>query len=349
MRSPSIPETGPPDQTRSALNRPNLRASPPVPGMTDLTPDALIQVSADRLLDALRHIVGRGGEASEQAAGRFLEFIRTQHLEPDQCWAAVDRRGELRPALIALPNAGRTAMIFVSPPRFPEDVPALARLIRHSHAHFDPVRIALAQVLMEPGEKLTAAAFEQAGFARLATLCYMERRVARLGRVPSPQWPEQVALLHYEPRHEPLFKEALDLSYVETLDCPALCGLRQIDDVLRDHKAGGVVEPELWTLVLWDGRPAAVLLLNPLADGEGVELSYLGVGAEFRGKGLGRRLMALAMQQLSDRPYSRFTLAVDQQNLPAVSLYKSFGLARTDRRLAFIRPVPDAGQSGGRG
>jgi len=66
----------------------------------------------------------------------------------------------------------------------------------------------------------------------------------------------------------------------------------------------------------------------------------------YRGRGLGRRLMGLAMRQLSERPYTRFTLAVDQKNLPALRLYKSFGLARTDRRLAYIRPVPDERKPG---
>lgn len=341
MRSPSIPDTGPPDQTLDAQNRPDLRARCLVPAHTRLNSGAPLQVPPDRLLDALRFVVARGADPSLAAAGRFLDFIRSQRLDADQCWALENDRGELNPALIALPNSGRTAMIFVSPPRLPEDAPRLARLIDHAHRHFDPARIALAQVLMEPQESLTASAFERAHYQRLAVLSYMERRISRSGRIPSVQWPTEVSLLHYEPRFEPLFKEALLQSYVDTLDCPALCGVRDIDDVLRDHMGAGVEDPELWTLVMWGDEPAAVLLLNPIADGESVELSYLGVGARHRGRGLGRRLMGLAMRQLSDRPYTRFTLAVDQENLPALSLYKSFGLARTDRRLAYIRPVPD--------
>jgi len=237
-------------------------------------------------------------------------------------------------------------MIFVTAPRRPEDVARVARLIRHAHQHLDPVRIALAQAIVEPEERLTACAFEDAGYLQLACLEYMERRIVRSGRIPSPQWPAEVTLVAYEARHEPLFKQALLQSYIDTLDCPALCGMRDIDDVLRDHKGKGVEDPSLWTLVLWDRQPAAALLLNPVADGVTVELSYLGVGVNYRGRGLGRRLMGLAMRQLSERPYTRFTLAVDQKNLPALRLYKSFGLARTDRRLAYIRPVPDERKPG---
>ncbi|MCC6907908.1 MAG: GNAT family N-acetyltransferase [Phycisphaerales bacterium] len=306
-----------------------------------LQPGVILQVPQDRLLDALRHVVGGGSDPSAAAARRFLEFIRSQRLDADQCWAVAGDHGQLRPALIALPNSGRTAMLFVTAPRYPEEVATLARLIGHAHRSLDHRRIALTQVLMEPDEPLTAAAFEQAGYTRLAVLNYMERRVSRAAGVPEPQWPAEVRLLHYEPPLEPLFKEALLQSYRDTLDCPALCGLRNIDDVLADHVGAGVQDPLLWTLVLWNQQPAAVLLLNPLADGESVELSYLGVGAGYRGRGLGRRLMALALRQLSERPYTRFTLAVDQDNFPALSLYKSFGLARTDRRLAYIRPVPD--------
>ncbi len=340
MRSPSIPETRPPDQTRRAADPP-FSSDRCVSASAHLQPGVIVQVPQDRLLDALRHVVGGGSDPSAAAARRFLEFIRSQRLDADQCWAVTNETGQLRPALIALPNSGRTAMVFVTAPRYPEEVPRLARLIEHAHRCLDRRRIALAQVLMEPDEPLTAAAFEQAGYTRLAVLNYMERRVSRAARIPEAPWPAEVTLLHYEPRFESHFKQALLDSYVNTLDCPALCGLRDIDDVLADHVGSGVQDPQLWTLVLWEGQPAAVLLLNPLADGESVELSYLGVGADYRGKGLGRRLMALALRQLSERPYTRFTLAVDQDNLPALSLYKSFGLARTDRRLAYIRRVPD--------
>ena len=305
----------------------------------------MIQVPPERLLDALRHIVAPGARPAA-AAERFLDFIRSQRLDADQCWACVDSHGELNPALIALPNSGRTAMIFLTAPRRPEDVLSLTRLIRHAHQHLDPARVALAQAIIEPEERLTASAFEEAGYLQLALLDYMERPIVRSNRIPSPQWPVEVTLLPYEPRLEPLFKEALLQSYTDTLDCPALCGMRDIDDVLRDHKGNGVADPALWTLVLWNGQPAAVLLLNPVADGESVELSYLGVGASYRGRGLGRKLMGLAMRQLSERPYTRFTLAVDQKNLPALRLYKSFGLARTDRRLAYIRRVSDEGKLG---
>jgi len=340
MRRPSIPETGPPDQTPNVPIWRHWPARRLKPGMTRLQPDSLIQVPPERLIDALRHVVAHGAEPAA-SAGRFLDFIRSQRLDADQCWACVDAHGELNPALIALPNTGRTAMIFITAPRRPQDVPRLARLIRHAHERFDPDRITLAQAIMDPEESLTAAAFVEAGYLKLALLQYMERRIVRSDRIPTPQWPAEVTLLPYEPAREPLFKEAMVQSYIDTLDCPALCGVRDIDDVLRDHKGNGVEDPALWTLVLWEGRPAAVLLLNPVADGESVELSYLGVAASHRGRGLGRRLMGWAMRQLSERPYTRFTLAVDQDNLPALRLYKSFGLARTDRRLAYIRPVPD--------
>ncbi len=307
--------------------------------MSELLCENIIQVPKDRLIEALPEVMSRGLEPA--AADRFLTFLRCQGMEADQCWAVEDPQGRLGPTFLALPNAGRTAMVFVTAPRSPGDVPRLARLIEHAHQRLDRSRIALAQALLEVNELMLARVFEQANYRRLATLHYMERRLGRHQASPAPDWPTEVAVVEYRPDREELFKAALTESYVDTLDCPDLCGLRDIDDVLADHRGAGVQDAGLWTLILWDGRPAAVLMLNPLADGESVELSYLGVGAGFRRRGLGRRLMALAMHRLSDRHFRRFTLAVDESNRPALSLYRSFGLACTDRRLAYIRPVPD--------
>lgn len=309
--------------------------------MSEVLCENIIQVPRERLAEALPEVMSHGLEAG--AADRFLAFLRCQGLEADQCWAVEDQAGRLGPTFLALPNAGRTAMVFITSPRTPGEVPRLARLIEHAHQRLDRARIALAQALLETGELLHVKAFERARYTRLATLQYLERRLGRIKASPAPDWPEEVTLLEYRPEREGLFKEALAESYVDTLDCPALCGLRDIEDVFRDHRGQGVQDAELWTLVLWKGRPAAVMLLNPLADGESVELSYLGVGATFRKRGLARRLMALAMRRLSDRRFRRFTLAVDDRNQPALALYRSFGLACTDRRLAYIRPVPDEG------
>lgn len=307
--------------------------------MPDVSAETIVRVPASRLPEAVAQVMAKGVEAG--AAERFMAFLQCQGHATDLCWAVEAEGGRLGPVYLAIPNVGRTAMIFVTPPRAAADVPRLVRLIDEAHGRLNPARVALAQALLEPNESLLARAFVQAGYTRLAVLHYMERRLTRLRSFPEPQWPDEVTLLPYRPALEGQFKQALAASYVETLDCPALCGLRDLDDVLRDHKGAGIQDPTLWTLVLWEGQPAAVLLLNPLADGESVELSYLGVGSEHRRRGLGRRLMARAMHQLSERPFRRFTLAVDERNEPALNLYRSFGLASTDRRLAYIRPVAD--------
>ena len=39
---------------------------------------------------------------------------------------------------------------------------------------------------------------------------------------------------------------ALDRSYVDTMDCPELCGMRATADILASHKATGEFDPSLW-------------------------------------------------------------------------------------------------------
>ena len=49
---------------------------------------------------------------------------------------------------------------------------------------------------------------------------------------------------------------ALERSYVDTLDCPELCGLREKRDVLDSHRSTGKFDPNLWWLVRLGGAEA---------------------------------------------------------------------------------------------
>ena len=317
----------------------DLSTTSPTSPDVRIAADPIIQVPAGRVLTALREVVVMGREPDAAGAQRFIQYAASQNLALDQCWAVENPDGRLRPALIALPNHGHTAMIFTSPPRNRDEVAALARLIEHSVAHLDRPRVALAQVLLTREEKLVREAFEAAGFQYLADLAYLDRNLPRLPRPPVARWPEGCTIETWRPVLLDDFKRALTASYEDTRDCPALCGLRSIDDVMADHLGAGVADPELWTLVRRRGEPAAALLVNPLPDGQTVELSYLGVGARHRRLGLGRLLMDHALHLLSRRPFTRFTLAVDEANTPAVNLYKSLGFHRSERRVAMIHPI----------
>src|SRR5690606_29098186 len=135
------------------------------------------------------------------------------------------------------------------------------------------------------------------------------------------------------------FVVALERSYIDTLDCPELCGLRGTRDVLESHKAAGHFEPSLWWLVRLDGEPEGAMLYSP-GHGEGhIELVYLGISPALRGKRLGKTLRDFGRRVIAERREPSGTCAVDQRNEPAKRLYRKAGFEQFAERVAYIRPV----------
>ena len=56
----------------------------------------------------------------------------------------------------------------------------------------------------------------------------------------------------------------------------------------------------------------------------------------WRGRGLARKLLLSGLHQAAGRHVQNMLLAVDQDNEPAVKLYKSLGFTATARKLAMI-------------
>jgi GNAT superfamily N-acetyltransferase len=124
---------------------------------------------------------------------------------------------------------------------------------------------------------------------------------------------------------EATLAEIIKASYRQSMDCPALEGVRQIGDVIAGHKASGVYRPESWWIASWSGAPAGCLLLNDNPISGAADVVYLGVTPEFRGRGLGRAMLQHAANDIRRRGYGNMTLAVDAANPYALAIYQSVG------------------------
>jgi ribosomal-protein-alanine N-acetyltransferase len=82
-----------------------------------------------------------------------------------------------------------------------------------------------------------------------------------------------------------------------------------------------------------------MLLLNRSPASNTIELVYLGLAPAARGRGLGRQLLRHGLHLLGRREERAITLAVDEQNDPALALYRGEGFRRVLRRIALIRPL----------
>jgi ribosomal protein S18 acetylase RimI-like enzyme len=227
--------------------------------------------------------------------------------------------------------------------------------------------VRLAQALVDPPGLELVAAFTAASFQQLGDLAYMRRSFVfetTPSRRPPADWPAGIAVRSYAEltgAHttgdiEQRFILALERSYIGTLDCPELCGVRSHDDVLASHRAVGQFDPRLWWLVTIDDRPEGCLLLNANRDGDSVELVYIGLGPDLRGKRLAERLMRFALDELSHvlrsgvgvagslklPMHGGITCAVDTRNAPALRLYARLGFSRFASRIPLIRALAPA-------
>ncbi len=157
--------------------------------------------------------------------------------------------------------------------------------------------------------------------------------------------PSGFRLASYAPAVRHLFARAIERSYVGSLDCPRMVGLRTADEALRSHRDSGEHRPEWWHVLLQRREagevPVGVLLLAGVGRNAagGLELVYIGLAPEARGRGLGDLLLRVALHAASQTEGAAVTLAADEANAPALALYRRHGLTRLQRRTAMLRDL----------
>ncbi len=292
------------------------------------------RIPENRRLEAARLMAGPS--ADRTSGERFLAAAERHGLLLDSFWGlAESSSGPLKLAALMVPSAGGSIMTFVSTVSEAEVVHA-ARLLEEA-AHHPPQGVLL-QALLEPKEIFAAAAFRQAGYVDVGELMYLKRPWTSPGPIHG-ELPSGVTVERWRAGLEDDLAAALDRTYIDTLDCPELCGLRETRDVIASHRATGEFDPSLWWLVRFEGEPEGALLLNPCPSQGHTELVYLGLGPRLRGKQLGVRLLRSGLSALSRRSHRTVLCAVDERNAPARQLYEREGFRPFARRTALVRPV----------
>ncbi len=197
--------------------------------------------------------------------------------------------------------------------------------------------IDLLQVLMQPNDPLSLI-LTDAGFTYLTELVYLEAPAAR-----SPSPGRRVAplqFLTYSDARRPQFVEVLKQTYVDSLDCPGLNGLRDPNDTLVGHRHTGIFHKHLWLLAVERDEPVGVLLLSEVPNRSTLEIAYVGVVPSARGRRIGDAMVRQAIQVAWEEKKSHVTLAVDHTNTFACELYRRWGFVHLARRRAWIMPRP---------
>jgi len=306
-------------------------------------------------LSAAARLISDGSGSKQQAAKRMLSAAAMHGIDLSMMWGTVDRSPDgrisrIREVCLAVPGSGRTAVMILGDPAgtgngHVERVGCIRAACGYLGAQGSDFK--LAQTLPEPRQAWAVDAYSDAGFVKVGDLAYMRRGVQPLESPSKQDWPEGVTVRNVRglgPGDEDrrLILEALDRSYLETLDCPELCGLRDTADVLESHRSTGDWNPRLWWLVFKHGQPHGCVLFNRVPEQGSVELVYLGLSPDLRGTGLGLKLMVLGLESAIRTDATQVTCAVDLRNAPALKLYGRLGFHEFGRRVAMVCPVGPA-------
>jgi len=247
------------------------------------------------------------------------------------------RQGRLVGAAFWQGQVGRTAMLW--PPRRVPDEPAQTaqRLLEACLAMLAARQVELVHAMVEPGSRPDSQLLQDAGFAHLADLLYL---VSVDGDFPQSEPSGALEYEAYSPDEHDRLKRLVEATYEQTLDCPALDGLRDMEDVLRGYRAMGVFSPDRWLIARHGGRDVGCLLLADHPEHGNFELVYMGLVPSARGNAWGAELARHAQWLTRQAGRPRLVLAVDALNHPAIHAYAVLGFRGWDQRSIFMKTLP---------
>jgi ribosomal protein S18 acetylase RimI-like enzyme len=295
----------------------------------------------EELTAALGVVLGTVSEPADDGhVLDFLRFAQRRGINAGGAWLA-GAGGVMAWAVLPIVSPGRT-MLLLTPGSGPPHPAALAagELVDAVCRHFGARDVQLAQVLLDPSDAASHRLYEGRGFERVAQLIYLQA-VPRRKAAP-PALPPGMRWVGYTPASHEQFARAIAETYGQSLDCPRLNGLRDIEDVIAGHKASGEFDPRLWALLCEGERALGALLLSRASPPESLELVYLGLTPSARGQGLGDVMMRQALAAAAADGAARLSLAVDSENAPALKLYYRHGMQRIGAKLALMRRLDEA-------
>jgi mycothiol synthase len=274
--------------------------------------------------------------APASQVAEFFHLAAKRRIDVAQMWVAAHARSLLWAALPVV-NPGKTMLLFTpAQMRHPAGGAAI-QLLNRLWPHYAQRDVQWAQVLIDPEQTAARRFFAEQGFFEIAELIYLQGNPHRSTK--PAKLPPGMTWQTYGPDTHGLFAQTILHSYQQSLDCPRLSGLRDIEDIIAGHKATGEFDPALWRMLCENGQPRGVLLLSRIVMTDAMELVYLGLPPTARGRGLGGLLMQEAMSLILRDNRRRLTLAVDAKNAPALRLYYGQGMQRITSKIAMIRDL----------
>ena len=244
------------------------------------------------------------------------------------------RSGKLVGSIFSQIQPGKYAQVWL--PRLVQNEAAgtAVDLLRATVEWLEQGPVCMAQILLEAVAAEDEKTLSEGGFDYLTDLLYL---VCLEDDFPHAALPCPLEFEDYNSQNQDRLARIVDATYQETLDCPKLNNLRQLDDVLAGYRATGEFLPGLWLIVRYENRDVGCLLLADHPKYENMELVYMGVIPENRGQHWGADIARRAQWVARQAGRPRLVLAVDASNRPAIEMYASVGFRTWDQRQIYYR------------
>lgn len=182
------------------------------------------------------------------------------------------------------------------------------------------------QAIIDPSSREGTQILARTGFQKLATIKHLWRRLdaQSLDNSTASMYPELRLLPAMTfTRHRVAW--LVSQTFEDTLDCPAINGIREPENILDSFLDGRSLRSKLpWWIAQSHGRDVGCLLLKQHPQ-QVCELAYLGLIPTARGRGMGKVLLESACHSAQQLGNTLIVAAVDSQNWPAAQLYTQLG------------------------
>ena len=175
---------------------------------------------------------------------------------------------------------------------------------------------------------------QAAGFRPVAELYYLSAKVP--WETTRPHSADPLSWQSYSVKLHDRMAAVIQRTYKGTLDCPGFDDAFDAHDALTSYQASGASEDRYWWLLQHEGDDVGCLLLADYPDHDQMELLYVGIVPEFRGRQWGEYATRWALAQVRAIGRSRLVLAVDRRNDPACNMYRRVGFVESDLRILLI-------------
>jgi mycothiol synthase len=249
------------------------------------------------------------------------------------------QQDRLLAAALAQPLPGKAAIVW--PPQMlvedhGERGRLAERLLARLHAELKHCGIQVGQSLLAMDDHASAALLAAGGHKPAAELLYLAANAHVFPQQPL-KLPFEMEL--FQLAKLPRLARLIERTYVGTLDCPQIDGLRDTADVLAGYQGVGVFRPELWQIVRHEDDDVACVLVNLHPDVGHAEIVYLATVPEVRGRGWGLELARHAQWLARQAACEQTVLAVDAANEPAIRVYAAAGFREFDRKTVWIKSL----------